>query len=596
MKPVIVREISEPRKAWVCPHCDQEILEKHMHKNASGNMMHTDCQGEIELPGETPEQHARLATFREMFGLDDNYRPITARCGECEGGDEVNMGTWTADKSQKPHRSMGLNLSDEEMEENKAKIDKAKQDEESEQDIEEISDDPDGIEGFFNIGDHLSRLMKMLESGSFGSGFLTKMVKRMLEPHVMGHMPLGDAVLDDGDVDELGKFRGKIIIMTGGPEKSEKRVIKIASDATADLSAVTERVLAKIADMHLAAEDMKKFSSKSPIEYARNVRKAFAIAQTCRDRGVLPEDVAKILDLIDPTRYAAAMDKQVLRTASDVISDISWYTDAPGFWDSVAERLKTAYRRLADEERGMIRSAYFMTQGPSVPSQGTNNCPRFKTQKARDLEVPVEWTYCREQCIEGKPEDDGSVTCKYAVWLDKVADSHDKVMETLDVYRNPANDDMKMRIPDNKRSNPERPVLKSLEKRLQESSARTGTPWNEDGKDGEGRQLRNVTVETLMGEILDGKSGERTGEGHRETTETKLRDASGEAQKGNISERRLDSRRKQYKSSSAEGEERITEAKLDDLRDLYEMPTDKLFDELLERVSPRTDSKKPAED
>lgn len=568
MKPVIVKEIMEPRKAWVCPHCDEEILEKHMYQNSSGRMVHSDCQGEIRTPGEEDEESTE------------------------EEEDSIN----SADEfHSRLKKAIGQDDESESEDEERERA-------EGDGDIEETSDDPDGIEGVFNIGDHLGRIVKMLEGGDFASPFLSKMVKRMLEPHLMGHMPLGDVTLGDDDVEDLGNFRGKTVITMGSPGKMEKKVVKIASSSVDELGHVTERVLAKVADIFEAAREMKKsnvrVASSEPVEYERNVRKAFTIAQTCRDKGVLPEDVSKILDLIDPTRYANRIDNKALRIASDVISDISWYTESPAFWDSISERLKVAYRVLCDGGEGMVRSAYVMTMPSAVGEKktGTNVCPRFKTQKQRDLEVPVDWSYCREQCIEGKSEDDGSVSCKYAAWLENVADSHDKVMETLDVYRNPANDDMKMRIPDGKRSNPERPIMKSLERRLSESSKRTGKPWSEEGKDDTGRSLRNVTVEELLGEVLgDGSSGQRDGKGRQETTETKLRDSSGEARKGDISERRLDERRKRYNSSSAEGEQKITEAKLDKVRDQYEVPTNKLFDELLERVSPRTDSEKPAE-
>lgn len=558
MKPVIVKELMEPKTAWVCPHCNEEILEKHMHRGASGNMIHTDCQGEIKTPEPSSEQRQSWAAGLRRLGFDEVADKIEAHCGHCEEDEPKEDG-----------------------------------------DIEEVSDDPEGIEGIFNIGDHLSRIMKMLQSGSFGSPFLVKMVKKMLEPHLMGHMPLGDVTLDDDDVDKLGKFRGKIVIMTGSPEKMEKKVIKIASKEEDEFGTIVEKVLAKISDIHEAAQDLRtenvKVASKEPVEYQRSLRQAYSIAQTCRDMGPLREDVAKILDFIDPTKYADSINPDTLKIASDVISDISWYTEAPEFWDSISERIKIAYRSMSD--KGMVKNAYFMTSPSAVSETGTNICPRFKTQKQRDLEVPVEWSYCREQCIEGKSEDDGSVTCKYAAWLDKVADSHDKVMETLDVYRNPANDDMKMRIPDGKRSNPTRPVLKSLEQRLAEADLRTGKPWSENGEDKNGRKLKNVTVEDLIGEILDsGSSGQRSDAGHQETTETKLRDASGDAGKADISERRLDQRRNQYKSSSAKGEQQITEARLDDIRDLFEMPTDKLFDEMLERVNPRTDSEKPTEE
>ena len=48
--PLKVIEATRPVKYLVCPHCNEEIHEKHIGLNEAGQDFHRDCGGIIELP------------------------------------------------------------------------------------------------------------------------------------------------------------------------------------------------------------------------------------------------------------------------------------------------------------------------------------------------------------------------------------------------------------------------------------------------------------------------------------------------------------------------------------------------------------------
>lgn len=70
--PVDVREIQEVRKVWFCPHCQQEIMEKHLGCSESDVMFHRDCGGGLILPPPSKEEQAYLEQFSRT-----NKRPST---------------------------------------------------------------------------------------------------------------------------------------------------------------------------------------------------------------------------------------------------------------------------------------------------------------------------------------------------------------------------------------------------------------------------------------------------------------------------------------------------------------------------------------
>jgi hypothetical protein len=241
----------------------------------------------------------------------------------------------------------------------------------------------------------------------------------------------------------------------------------------------------------------------------------------------------------------------------------------------------------------MKRSAYFNTRNEQ-PVEGTNNCPRMKTQKARGLEVPVEWGFCREQCTEGRPMGDGSVECRYAYWLENVADSHEAAMNRLDEQHNPANKQMELRLKDGERSHPEKAQMKGYEARLSESGKR-GRSWDsvkaaETIASGVTGAMMNT--EALIDEVLKSGDIQRDQSGNLVPMEKKLREASGTMKDDpNFNrEEHLDSRRDK---DHHEIEVMALDARLDDADTRNEFDHTALLDELIERAFPRKDSRLP---
>lgn len=57
-QPLKVIEATRPVTYWVCPHCNEEIHEKHTGINESGQDYHRDCGGIIVLPEQDLSQVA----------------------------------------------------------------------------------------------------------------------------------------------------------------------------------------------------------------------------------------------------------------------------------------------------------------------------------------------------------------------------------------------------------------------------------------------------------------------------------------------------------------------------------------------------------
>lgn len=56
--PVI--EATRPTTYLQCPHCQQEIYEKHNYVDDKGVDRHSDCGGAIQFPPPSPEEQAWL--------------------------------------------------------------------------------------------------------------------------------------------------------------------------------------------------------------------------------------------------------------------------------------------------------------------------------------------------------------------------------------------------------------------------------------------------------------------------------------------------------------------------------------------------------
>jgi hypothetical protein len=54
--PVI--ESTKPMKIFLCPHCNEEILEKHSYVDESGVDRHSECKGAFKWPPPSAEEKA----------------------------------------------------------------------------------------------------------------------------------------------------------------------------------------------------------------------------------------------------------------------------------------------------------------------------------------------------------------------------------------------------------------------------------------------------------------------------------------------------------------------------------------------------------
>ena len=273
-----------------------------------------------------------------------------------------------------------------------------------------------------------------------------------------------------------------------------------------------------------------------------------------------------------------------------MINDISLCPDYKyETYKDLANRVKVAYQQLLNNQ-DMVKTAYYEVKEENSPSKGFNICPKYKTVKGAG--IPVAMDFCQRECIEGKPEDNGEVSCKYAYWLEHVADSHAKVMEKLDVHRNPDNENTYLRLPDGQRAFPDRGYMKSLEKRLEEADIR-GREWDKIDKaskvDSESPG-KILNYESLMDEVLTDKDIHRNQSGYDKNTEIKLRKNNKEKKNIKTTEQRLYNKKPEKRKEKEEGN---VEVKLLDSRDSFEFDHSKLMDELLEKVYPRKDEKRP---
>ena len=65
VKPIIKQDKVIPGGMLVCPHCNQEIYEKHTYREGDVDY-HTDCKGAIEFP---PPDESVIQQFEKNFGM-----------------------------------------------------------------------------------------------------------------------------------------------------------------------------------------------------------------------------------------------------------------------------------------------------------------------------------------------------------------------------------------------------------------------------------------------------------------------------------------------------------------------------------------------
>lgn len=62
--PIVFKDKVIPRGTMICPHCEQEIHEKHTYSE-NGKDFHSDCGGMIEFPAPSAEDQAY---FQQHWG------------------------------------------------------------------------------------------------------------------------------------------------------------------------------------------------------------------------------------------------------------------------------------------------------------------------------------------------------------------------------------------------------------------------------------------------------------------------------------------------------------------------------------------------
>ena len=487
------------------------------------------------------------------------------------------------------------------------------EDETDDHTIQEESDDPseenidhgDDDDSFdFDIGDHLERILSLFglgERDGFPKG-ISGLLSKMLSPDLMSSLPHADVALDDEDLDSADRAHGKMIMMHGHksgdePMHVKKKIIDFGDDEDA-LGEASRKVSMRLAaikglktsipkNMRVASNDLESVVTDR-VEYIDLLREGFDIAHRLADAGgkVIPSQVADLVVCINPGEYRDSIPSSARRVVAEVISDLAMYGESEGFFRSAACRIKTAYRRIVDGEEPMSRVAYYEVRtAPAEEAEGYNPCPKFKSS---GVEVPVEWTFCRDYCIEGKQQGDGKVECKFSSWLEDVADSHEKAMNRLDEHKNPANEDMRLRIPDGKKENPKREIDTHIETKLDKDGKR-GREWD-DMMPKAGLAGRHMNVEALIGEILDGSRLERHEVGNDDSTEKRLRDASSSKIKDESRESMLEDKRDDAAFKDGRSNE---EALIAEVRPKKGFNIDKLLDELIQDAFPRDHDERP---
>lgn len=471
-------------------------------------------------------------------------------------------------------------------------------------------------DGFFDISKHLEKVKDLLNLHKeenlidHKNGTLNDMIYKMLSPSIIENLPLSDIVLQPEDLDDLKNIRGKITITIGHQEDDEpmeikKKVIKFkdkdeeikedgklddevvdkeeafGEDKDIEIISNLENKAKKIANQIYTTN--KRFASFVDIkDYLNQLRIGYDTLNKIAYNSDSDNLIKKALSSINPSKFSSKLDNDTYYIINSVINDISLCPDySLETYKQLAERVKFAYHNLLSSS--MTKKAYLELKEEDSNNDKFNICPKYKTVKGSG--VPVPWGFCERECIEGKVNDNGSVSCKYSNWLENVADSHVKAMSKLDEHVNPVNEDTNLRLKDGEKSHPDRGYSKSNEKRLEESGIR-GREWD-DLKRSKGKAPGKVlNYESLIDEILTKKDIHRDDTGHDENTEKKLR--------GNKFSTKVESTEKRLYNNKQEKkqDDKNVESKLNPINKIY-VDKEKIMDELLEEAYPRKDEKRP---
>jgi hypothetical protein len=476
-------------------------------------------------------------------------------------------------------------------------------------------EEPEGLEESedafgFNIADHLKKIQDILSllitdltsSHEEGNSGVMSLMNKMMNSNILDSLPLSGVALSPEHKGKLDGIRGKITMMTGkkegdSPMHVDEKVINLGdkphhslpegcNSCEEDLEDVSHDVGETIAAM---SQIQKRFASANSDTYIYNTKEAFDLLVKCADNPSHVNElvVSEVIRYLNPEKYATTLDKKTKKVISGLISDLTCYSETAEFFENLSERLKYAYHSLLPQKT-MLKKAFYETRGDGGLNLGYNMCPKYKTFNRTD--IPVSWTFCGRDCIEGKTETDGSVLCRYAYWLENVADSHAKVMNKLDVQKNPNNEDMNLRLPDGKRAWAPRGYMKGTELRMEEADIR-GREWDNlktSKKTTSGAPGKMLNYESLLDEVLTSKDIHRHETGYDQNTEAKLKEINKKDEVDSNTEARLYNKKDKGKEVDANVEKRLLE-----FRESFKFDTDKLMDELLEQAYPRKDSIRP---
>lgn len=446
----------------------------------------------------------------------------------------------------------------------------------------------------FNISDHLERIEKILsllqEDLDMDTNPMSEILEKIMSPNILKNLPLADIVLSPEDLDDIDDIKGKVTITKGikhgkEPIKIKKKIINFKDGDKAKIKKIKQKTKDIITSM--LNSNIRIASNNNIKEYINSIKLAYKNINQIIYYGDDEKIASRALYYLNPSKFSSLIDKNALGLISGAISDISLCPPQESY-QSIADRVKTAYHSLLND-KNMVKNAYFITKEEGVPKTGFNMCPKYKTVKG--FSIPVPFDFCQRDCIEGKPENDGSISCKYAYWLENVADSHAKVMEKLDVHRNPANKDMNLRLPDGEKSFAPRGYMKGLEQRIEEANIR-GRSWDdlkEASKIESKPSGKMLNYDALMDEVLTNKDIHRTQEGSMENNEKKL-----EKNRKNLNLSNTENRLYNKKENREPSIKDNIELKISEDRKGSQFDKTKLLDELIEKAYPRKDEIRPS--
>ena len=202
-----------------------------------------------------------------------------------------------------------------------------------------------------------------------------------------------------------------------GPATEE--VLKDAEDS-APVTKVRKLIVIPGGEKSGVEEIMSKLMSAREADINNGLRTVFAQVHKAKTSGDVAYQIQAVRSLDTLIREASNDTKDALITARNlVLSGEQAKMDAANF------RLRNVF---ASRVGSNTRLAY--TSLSTQFGEGYQLCPKSVHQIGRA--IPMEISKCRDNCIDCRVTRDGAVTCAYAEWLRKSADSNNLVEARLE--------------------------------------------------------------------------------------------------------------------------------------------------------------------